>query len=83
MRVPRVETSRVTVTLSDGTTRSTFVEYVLGYPTRPLSHDQVEQKALELMTPRIGAERAQKVVALAWQIDRLPNMGGLIEAMAV
>lgn len=83
VRVPRVESSRVTVTLSDGTTQSTFVEYVLGYPTRPLSHDQVEQKALELMTPRIGAERAQKVVALAWQMDRLPRMNGLIEAMAV
>ena len=79
---PRVESARVTLTQKDGSHVVEWVEHVRGFPANPMTHEDVEAKALELMEPRLGAERARHVVDLAWSIDELPDASVLIDAIA-
>jgi 2-methylcitrate dehydratase PrpD len=79
---PRVESARVTLTRRDGTQEVDFVEHVRGFPANPMSHEDVEAKALELMVPKLGEKRAHTVVELVWGIDTLPDVSVLIEAIA-
>jgi 2-methylcitrate dehydratase PrpD len=81
-REPRVESARVTVTLKNGTRQDIFIEEVSGFPTHPMTHGEVEQKALELMTPRLGAARAQRLAARVWEIERVTDVGELVEMVA-
>ena len=79
---PRVESARVTITRRDGTEEVEFVEHVRGWPANPMTHEEVEGKALELMVPKLGEKRAHAVVELVWGIDTLPDASVLIEAIA-
>ncbi|GMU39284.1 MAG: hypothetical protein AMXMBFR23_01500 [Chloroflexota bacterium] len=79
---PRVESARVTVTRRTGEAVVEWVEHVRGFPANPMTHEDVEAKALELMTPRLGSERARRAIDLAWSIDALPDASVLIEAIA-
>ena len=77
-REPRSESALVTITLEDKSQISHFVEHVLGYPTRPMSRDDVESKARELITPIMGEERTQLLVDTIWHIEDLDDIGKLI-----
>lgn len=79
---PRPESARVTVTLADGRRETAFVPHVLGYPTHPMSQAEVEAKAMALMGPALGRERAGAVVAATAQLETLPDAGALIELIA-
>jgi 2-methylcitrate dehydratase PrpD len=71
---PRTESARVIVTMADGKRVEAFTPFVPGYPSHPMDRAQVEAKALELMTPRLGAARARAVVA------QVADLGGLKRA---
>ena len=79
---PRKESARVTITRRDGTEEVELVEHVRGWPANPFTHEDVEGKALELLVPRLGEERARSLIELAWSIDTLPDASVLIEAIA-
>lgn len=79
---PRPESARVTVTLADGREEAAFVPHVLGYPTHPMGKAEVEAKALDLMTPALGADRARKVIAAAADLERAPDCLPLIHLIA-
>ena len=81
--VPRKESARVTITRNDGREETVFVEHVRGYPPNPMTHDDVAEKARELMVPVLGRERAENLINLAWQIDQLPDASVLVPAMQV
>ncbi len=78
----RTESARVIVTDTDGRRREAYTPYVLGFPSHPMSRADVEAKALELMTPRLGARRAHDVVARTLAIDGLSNAGELVRLVA-
>lgn len=78
----RTESARVTVTHTDGRRLEIFVPYVVGFPSHPMSKADVEAKALELMTPRLGPARAKAVVARVWDIDHLADGGRLASLIA-
>lgn len=80
---PRTEPAKVSIRLSDGSTVEHYVEHVLGYPTRPMSHSDVEQKALELIVPVIGKQRARELVETVWNIESLGNIKQLIELLKI
>jgi len=80
---PRTEPARVTLTLKDGSKKEHFVEHVLGYPTRPMSHDDVEKKALELIVPVIGKEAADKLVDAVWNIEAMNDISELIPLLRI
>ena len=79
--VPRKESARVTIWLHDGSRESAFVEHVLGYPANPMTHEDVEAKARELMSPVLGAAPTTALIDLVWRIDDLPDAGVLAAAM--
>ncbi|MBU1376266.1 MAG: MmgE/PrpD family protein [Alphaproteobacteria bacterium] len=78
----RTESARVEVTHTDGRRVEIFVPYVVGFPSHPMSKADVEAKALELMTPRLGAARSKAVVARVWDIDHLADGGRLASLIA-
>jgi 2-methylcitrate dehydratase PrpD len=77
----RQESARVTVVESSGRRHEVFVPYVLGYPSHPMSRADVEAKALELMTPRLGA-RAREVVREVANIDQAKSVHRLVALIA-
>jgi len=81
--VPRKESARVTIRLQDGRSESVFVEHVKGYPTSPLSHEDVESKARQLIGPVLGAAKTSALIDLVRRIDELADAGVLAAAMAV
>jgi len=78
---PRKESARVIVRLKDGREDTEFVEHVRGYPPNPMSHQEVEDKALDLMVPVLGEDRTRSLIDSVWNIDRLQNAGVLVAAM--
>ena len=79
---PRAESARVIVTDRAGARREVFVPYVLGYPSHPMGRADVEAKAGELMTPRLGAARAREVIARCREIENLKAGGDLARLIA-
>lgn len=79
---PRRESARVRVEMLDGSVMERFVPFVRGFPSHPMNREEVISKALELMTPHLGAERAQTVVDTVWAIETLENGGELAALIA-
>ena len=80
---PRTESARVTLTLGNGALHEVFVGHVPGYPSHPLSRAEVEQKALELMIPRLGEKRARAVVEYVANLESMKQAGELPQMIAV
>ena len=80
--LPRTESARVIVALKGGEVRQVDVPHVVGFPSHPMSADQVEAKALELMSPALGAARAAQVVRAVAGIEDLPRAGVLAQLIA-
>ena len=72
---PRTESARVTVTLRSGARHEVFVGHVPGFPSHPMGRDEAEQKALELMVPRLGKRRAKTVVRRVAHLESLKKAG--------
>ncbi len=78
----RTESARVVVVQEDGRRHEIFVPWVAGFPSHPMSKQDVEAKALELMTPLLGAGRSRDVVAAVWDISALRSGGELVALVA-
>jgi 2-methylcitrate dehydratase PrpD len=81
-REPRVESARVTVTQRSGDRQAVFIEGVSGFPTHPMTHEEVEAKAVELMGPSLGDAGAKRVVQLVWALERMTDVSELVAAMS-
>jgi 2-methylcitrate dehydratase PrpD len=67
---------RVEVTLRDGRAVSHFTRHPPGTKENPLSTERVSEKARSLMTPVLGAERAEGVIR---QVNALETLGDVRE----
>jgi 2-methylcitrate dehydratase PrpD len=79
---PRRESARVIVMDASGGARSVFVPFVKGFPSHPMSRSDVESKALELMAPRLGGERADEVVRAVGRLEELDSAATLVSLVA-
>lgn len=79
--VPRKESARVSIHLRDGRSESIFIEHVRGYPPNPMTHEDVEDKARDLMRPILGDEQTEALIDRVWHIDDLADAGVLAAAM--
>ncbi|HYD44793.1 MAG TPA: MmgE/PrpD family protein, partial [Phenylobacterium sp.] len=79
---PRTESARVTVWERSGVRHEVFVPHVVGFPSHPMSRAQVEEKALGLMTPALGAARAQEIVARVRELEAEPRAADLVGLIA-
>jgi 2-methylcitrate dehydratase PrpD len=78
----RTESARVIVIDRDGKRHEAFTPYVGGYPSHPMTKADVESKALDLMSPALGASKAHAVVDQVWAMDGLANAGDLVRLIA-
>src|SRR5690606_35947456 len=79
---PRVESARVILTLDDGSRHERFIDHVKGFPAHPFDRQDVEEKALELTVPHLGAKRARQLCDTVWQLEKLKNLGDLVKLIA-
>jgi 2-methylcitrate dehydratase PrpD len=79
---PRTESARVIVVENGGKKHETYVPYVVGFPSHPMSRQEVEDKAMELMSPRLGSTRARQVVERVRTLEQLKNGGELVRMIA-
>lgn len=75
----------VTVTLRDGRRLTRRVDHACGHARNPMSDELVERKFHSMADPRIGADRANRVVQWAWNLeksDRVDDVFPLLEVRA-
>jgi 2-methylcitrate dehydratase PrpD len=66
------------VTEASGKRHEIYVPYVVGFPSHPMSRAEVEAKALELMSPSLGATRAKQVVERVGALETMRNASELV-----
>ena len=69
---------KVTATLQDGRTVEHFTPHAYGTKENPMSTDDVNAKALSLLEPALGRERAEAVIQRVNDLERLGNVRELI-----
>jgi 2-methylcitrate dehydratase PrpD len=79
---PRTESARVIVIENSGKRHQVYVPYVVGFPSHPMTRDDVEAKAFELMSPRLGAARAKQIVERVRSLEQLERGGDLGKMIA-
>jgi 2-methylcitrate dehydratase len=72
----------VHLNLADGRRLTKRVDYPLGHAKNPLKDSEVERKFRSLVTPKIGEERANRIIDLVWKLDEANNVDELMRAMA-
>lgn len=80
--MPRVESARVILTLDDGSKHERFLDHVKGFPAHPFDRKDVEEKALELVTPHLGVRRSRELVDTVWRIEKLTSVRQLVKLIA-
>lgn len=79
---PRVESARVILTMDDGRKVESFLHHVKGFPDHPFDRDDVLNKARELMTPRLGEKRVERIIDLVWNMQSAKSVQPLVDAIA-
>src|SRR5437667_5345286 len=73
----------VHVDLADGRRLTERVDYPMGHAKNPLKDSEVEGKFRALVEPKLGSERAQKIVDLVGKLDEAKNVDGLMLALVM
>lgn len=79
---PRVESSRVFLTLDDGSKVESFLHHVKGFPEHPFDRDDVHRKARDLMVPTLGEKKVQSIIDFVWQLPKQPSVAPLVKLIA-
>jgi 2-methylcitrate dehydratase len=74
---------RIELTLRGGEKRTAQARYFKGHAKRPLSDEEVERKFRALAAPLLGLRGADVVLAKAWRLDRLSNIGELLKLIRI
>jgi len=83
--VPSAELSRaeparqavVEIMLADGRLLRHHTRAVRGTTTNPMTRQEVEAKALDLMAPAIGSDRAQRLIDIVWDLEHQASISPL------
>jgi 2-methylcitrate dehydratase PrpD len=74
---------RVTVHLKDGQTVEHFTPHAYGTKENPMSTDDVNTKARDLLTPVLGSERTEAIIRQVNDLEELGNIRDLIPYLTV
>ena len=77
-RYPRGIPNRLTVRMADGRQLVREVEFPRGHSHNPMTDGEVEHKFRTLVEPRYGKERASRVLATCWELEKLSSVGELL-----
>jgi len=76
---PREWPCRIELTLRGGKKRVAEAPYFKGHAQRPLSDAEIEEKFRELTEPLLGRRAADAVLAAAWRLEKLSDIGDLLK----
>src|ERR1041385_1263594 len=77
---PEAVANIVHVTLKDGRTLTKRVDYPLGNAKNRLQDSELEGKFNALVVPKIGQERAQRILELSWNLDSANTVNDVMRA---
>lgn len=80
---PRTESARAT---AEGTSRQrheVLVSFVKGYPSHPIIKEEVDEKALGLMTLHLGVRRSKEVADIVNHVEKLTSMKELLRLISL
>ena len=80
-RYPAGIPNRVIVQLADGRRLTREVEFPRGHARNPLTDAEVEQKFRRLVEPRYGRDRADQVLKICWELEKLKVAGELVQLL--
>jgi 2-methylcitrate dehydratase len=78
-RYPRGIPNRLTVTLTSGQQLVREVEFPRGHARNPMTDAEVEHKFRTLVEPRYGMGRADRILAVCWDLENLKTTGELMQ----
>ena len=81
-RYPNGIPNRLTLTLTDGRVLVREVEFPRGHANNPMSDAEVEQKFRHQVERRYGKEKADRILAACWDLEKLKNAGDLVRLVA-
>ncbi len=81
-RYPKGIPNRLTVKLSDGRELVKEVEFPRGHAGNPMTDDEVEKKFRTMVEPRIGKEKADRILEVCWKFEHLTSVRSLMELIA-
>jgi 2-methylcitrate dehydratase len=81
-RYPKGIPNKVVVTLKNGKKITSLVEFPRGHALNPMTDAEVEIKFRSLVEPRYGKTKADKTLALCWDLERLKSPAHLVQALS-
>ncbi len=69
--------AQVEVTLNSGETVSHKQDAVRGTPANPMTRQEVDEKAYDLMAPIIGTQNARTLIDTVWELEKVENVRDL------
>ena len=81
-RYPRGIPNRLTLKLADGRVLVREVEFPRGHANNPMTDAEVEQKFCGMVEPRFGKEKADRILAACWALEKLKNASDLVRLVA-
>ena len=78
----RTEPARVTLRDSRSGEHKLFVPFVRGFPSHPMTRQDVLDKADELISPVLGDSRSREIIEATMNIERLPRAAEIVPMLA-
>jgi 2-methylcitrate dehydratase len=82
-RYPNGIPNRLTITLTKGRTLTKEVEFPRGHAHNPMTDAEVEKKFRLLVEPRYGKERADRILAGCWGLEKLKKVEDLLQPFTI
>lgn len=77
----REDEVRLSITLSDGTTLSRYVEHATGSPENPMTDAALEAKFRSLAVEAVPEAQAEDLLAAVWELDAAPDIRKVAQLM--
>ncbi len=81
-KITSVDEAKAAVVTSVGARHEVHIPHASGTVDNPMSDAAIEAKFLGNATPAIGADRARRVIDLAWRLDTLADVREITQACA-
>jgi 2-methylcitrate dehydratase len=80
---PQAMPTRVTVRTAAGKEYIKQVDYPLGHPKQPMSDREIEAKFRTLAAGKLAPARAERLIEMIWNLDKLRDVGAMMPWMRV
>ena len=79
----RTESARVTIERRGKSPISRYVPFVRGFPSHPMTREDVETKMRNLVEPALGANGADELITRTADIDDATNIDSIVALMTI